>query len=132
MILVDSSVWIDYFRGDATPGTTALDDMLGREQVIVGDLILAEILQGFDTEAQAARAERLLGSLETIELGGRDAAVAAAASFRALRRAGVTVRKTIDTLIASCCIREGHVLLHNDRDFDAFETHLGLRVLRVT
>lgn len=129
MILVDSSVWIDYFRGRTTPATTALDNLLGREEIILGDLILAEILQGFDTEERAARAEHLLSSLMVVDLGGRDAAIAAAMNFRALRRLGVTMRKTIDTLIATCCIRNGYVLLHNDRDFDAFELHLGLRTL---
>ncbi len=130
MILVDSSVWIDYFRGNSTAATSALDGLLGTEEVALADLILAEILQGFDTEGQAGRAERLLSSLEVVELGGRDAAVAAAANFRMLRRLGVTVRKTVDTLIATCCIRNGHVLLHDDRDFDAFEQHLGLQVFR--
>ncbi|TAL46093.1 MAG: PIN domain nuclease [Salinibacterium sp.] len=129
MILVDSSVWIDYFRGNTTPAATTLDALLGAEEIAIGDLVLAEVLQGFGTDANAAQAERLLSSLTLVKLGGRDAAIQAAANFRALRRLGVTVRKTVDTMIATGCIRTGHVLLHNDRDFDAFEQHLGLQVL---
>jgi predicted nucleic acid-binding protein len=129
VILVDSSVWIDYFRGEATPQTDTLDSLLGSEELAIGDLILAEVLQGIDTEEQASKVEKLLTSFEVVQLGGTDAAIEAAGNYRALRRLGVTVRKTIDTMIATCCIRNGHVLLHADRDFAPFEEHLGLKVL---
>lgn len=126
MILVDSSVWIDFFRGKASPQTDTLDALLGREPLLIGDLILAEVLQGFTTDRDFDRAHRLLGSLDLIEIGGHDIAVQAARNFRTLRGLGVTVRKTIDTLIATRCIESGIALLHSDRDFDAFVEHLGL------
>ena len=130
MILVDSSVWIDYFRGRSTPRTDLLDRLLGREPLAIGDLILAEVLQGFDGERDFERARRLLTALEVVEVGGREIAIEAARNFRRLRRHGVTVRKTIDTVIATRCIESGYELLHDDRDFDAFEKHLGLRAAR--
>jgi len=126
VILVDSSVWIDYFRGLATPRTDRLDLLLGREQLAVGDLILAEVLQGFTSDRDFDQGLRLLGSLTLIEIGGRDIAVQTARNFRALRARGITVRKTIDTLIATRCIMDGIPLLYSDRDFDPFVTHLGL------
>jgi len=129
LILVDSSVWIDYFRGTATPQTDALDSLLGREPLAIGDLILVEVLQGFADESDFNQAQRLLTSLTVVELGGREIAIQAAKNFRALRRLGITVRKTIDTVIATRCIENGFDLLHSDRDFDAFATHLGLRVV---
>lgn len=129
MILVDSSVWIDYFRGLESPQTNKLDALLGNEPLLVGDLILAEVLQGFTSERDLNQANRLLDSFDLIEIGGRDVAVQAARNFRALRAIGLTVRKTIDTLIATRCIQSGYVLLHNDRDFDVFEEHLGLETL---
>ena len=127
MILVDSSVWIDFFRGTTSPEADLLDGLLGTEPLLIGDLILAEVLQGFTSERDFARAYRLLESLDLIEIGGRDVAVQAARNFRALRGLGVTPRKTIDTLIATRCILSGIALLHSDRDFDPFEEHLGLR-----
>jgi len=130
VILVDSSVWIDYFNGTATPQTARLDWLLEREPVAIGDLILTEVLQGFATERDFNRARRELASLTLIELGGRDVAIQAARNFRALRRLGATVRKTVDTIIATRCMESGHWLLHSDRDFDPFEKHLGLRVVR--
>ncbi len=129
MILVDSSVWIDYFRGTDTAQANILHALLGAEELAVGDLVVAEVLQGIDLEASAQEVERLLTSLTVFDLGGREAAVAATYNFRQLRRKGVTVRKTIDSLIATYCIRHGHSLLHNDRDFDPFEKHLGLRTV---
>ena len=128
MILVDSSVWIDYFRGDATPQAEMLDALLGNEPLAVGDLILAEVLQGFQSERDFNQATQLLMSFETVEIAGRDVAIQAARNFRTLREHGVTVRKTIDTLIATRCINSGLILLHSDKDFDPFVTHLGLRV----
>ena len=129
MILVDSSVWIDYFRGAVTPQTEKLDQLLGREPLAIGDLILAEVLQGFPDERDFRRAAKLLTSMTVMELGGRAIAIQAARNFRALRRLGVTVRKTIDTVIATRCIESGYELLHSDKDFEPFVTHLGLRVV---
>ncbi|TDP61415.1 type II toxin-antitoxin system VapC family toxin [Roseateles toxinivorans] len=127
MILVDSSVWIDYFRGTATVQTEKLDGLLGREPLAIGDLILAEVLQGFASDRDFRQAQKLLDSLEVIDLGGRDIAIKAAKNFRALRALGITVRKTIDTIIATRCIESGYTLLHCDRDFEPFVAYLGLR-----
>ena len=127
MILVDSSVWIDYFRGTQTPQTEKLDGLLSNEPIAVGDLILTEVLQGFGSERDFNEAKRLLTSLLVVELGGRDIAIQAARNFRILRAQGVTIRKTIDTVIATRCIESGFTLLHSDRDFDPFVQHLGLR-----
>ena len=129
MILVDSSVWIDYFRGNATRQTDRLDSLLGTEPLAVGDLILVEVLQGFHNERDFRAARKLLRSLTVVSLGGQDIAIQAAKNYRALRLKGITVRKTIDTVIATYCIEHGYVLLHADRDFDAFVEHLGLRSL---
>ena len=127
MILVDSSVWVDYFRGKDTPQTDRLDLLLDREPVAIGDLILVEVLQGFIHDRDFQRAKALFASLELIELGGGDIAHRAAANFRRLRALGKTVRKTIDTIIATRCIQDRHALLHSDRDFEPFVEHLGLR-----
>jgi hypothetical protein len=128
LILVDSSVWIDYFRGTITAQTETLDRLLGQEPLAIGDLILTELLQGFDNERDFNDARKALTSLMVVELGGREIAIQAAKNFRALHRLGITVRKTIDTVIATRCIESGYPLLHNDRDFDPFARHLGLRV----
>ena len=130
MILVDSSVWIDYFNGVINPPSDKLDDLLGREPLAVGDLIVTEVLQGFADEWDFAKARDLLTSLAVFPLGGMDIATQAAQNFRTLRQAGITVRKTIDTFIATWCIENGYDLLHNDKDFKPFEQHLGLRVAR--
>ena len=129
MILVDSSVWIDYFRGTITAQTERLDRLLGIEPLAIGDLILTEVLQGFDNERDFNDARRMLTSLTVVELGGQEIAIQAAKNFRALRRLGAAVRKTIDTVIATRCIESGYELLHNDRDFDPFARRLGLRVV---
>ena len=129
MILVDSSVWVDYFKGTVTPQTEALDRLLGAEPLAIGDLILTEVLQGFDDERDFNQARKMLTSLIVIELGGQQIAIQAAKNFRALRNLGVKVRKTIDTVIATRCIESGYDLLHDDRDFDPFAKHLGLRVV---
>lgn len=128
MILVDSSVWIDFFRGTATPQVELLDSLLDRQRLAVGDLIVTEVLQGFRGEREFEQARKTLDAFTLVELGGKEVAVQAARNFRALRSLGVTMRKTIDTLIATRCIADGYTLLHSDRDFDAFVTHLGLRV----
>lgn len=120
MILVDSSVWIDYFRGVSSPQTDRLDALLGREPVAIGDLMLAEVLQGFTKDRDFEQALAMLGALDVIEIGGRDVAIQAARNYRALRARGITVRKTIDTLIATRCIMDGLPLLYSDRDFEGF------------
>ena len=126
MILVDSSVWIDYFRGRPTHQTDRLDALLGREPLAIGDIILTEVLQGFGRQREFDAALTLLDTFEVIEIAGRDIAVQAARNFRTLRERGVTVRKTIDALIATRCIESGHALLFSDRDFEPFVEHLGL------
>jgi predicted nucleic acid-binding protein len=122
-------VWIDYFNGTITPQTEKLDRLLSGELLAVGDLILTEVLQGFGNERDFREARKMLTSLVVVELGGREIAIQAAKNFRSLRRLGITVRKTIDTVIATRCIESGHRLLHDDRDFDGFAEHLGLRVV---
>jgi predicted nucleic acid-binding protein len=128
LTLVDSSVWIDYFNGADTPQTDKLDGLLGREPLSIGDLILSEVLQGFDDKRDFAKARRLLTSLMMVQIGGPEIAIVAAQNFRYLRKRGVTVRKTIDTMIATRCIESGYDLLHSHRDFEPFVQHLGLRV----
>jgi predicted nucleic acid-binding protein len=127
VILVDSSVWVDYFRGVDTPEADKLDTLLGVEQVMTGDLILTEVLQGFISEREFNQGRKLLASLPTIPLVGEEIAVQAARNFRKLRTRGITIRKTIDTLIATSCIEKEIALLYSDRDFDPFVQHLGLR-----
>jgi predicted nucleic acid-binding protein len=127
VILVDSSVWIDYFRGRSTPQTDFLDARLGEELIAIGDLILTEVLQGFDRSRDFEAARRLLTTLTIIELCGPQIAVRAAQNFRTLRALGVTPRKTIDTIIATCCIEQNLPLLYSDREFDPFVDRLGLR-----
>jgi predicted nucleic acid-binding protein len=129
LILVDSRVWIDYFKGTITAQTDKLDTLLGHEPLAIGDLILTEVLQGFTSERDFNRARKMLTSLLVVELGGQEIAIQAAKNFRALGALGVTVRKTIDTLIATRCIESGYDLLHSNRDFDPFAKHLGLRVV---
>lgn len=127
MILVDSSVWIDYFRGVASPQTDRLDVLLGQEPLAIGDIILCEVLQGFSSERDAERALAMLSALEPVTIGGQEIAVLAARHYRTLRVKGITVRKTIDTLIATRCIHDGMPLLYSDRDFDPF---VGLGLVR--
>jgi predicted nucleic acid-binding protein len=129
LILVDTSVWIDYFRGAITAQTEKLDKLLGHEPLAIGDMILAEVLQGFADERDFNIAKKLLTSLKVVDLGGQEVAIQAARNCQVLRRLGVTVRKTIDTVIATRCIESGYDLLHRDRDFEPFVTHLGLRVV---
>jgi predicted nucleic acid-binding protein len=129
MILVDSSVWIDFFRGTQTAASEKLDRILDTERLYVGDLIVTEVLQGFKEEADFKAARKTLESFTMVEIGGEDIAVLAAQNFRFLRARGLTVRKTIDTLIATRCIQAGFKLLHSDRDFDHFAAHLGLKVV---
>jgi hypothetical protein len=130
LILVDSSVWIDYFNGVVCAETDRLDRLLATEPVLTGDIILTEVLQGFDNDAEFRRARTLLTRLPFEPMLGRAIALQSAGNYRRLRREGVTVRKTIDVMIATFCIINNHTLLHRDRDFDAIERGLGLKVLR--
>jgi predicted nucleic acid-binding protein len=129
LILVDSSVWVEYFRGKITRQTDRLDLLLGHEPLAIGDLILAEVLQGFGSDHDFRSAQRLLTSLLVVEMGGHKIAIQAAKNYRVLRRRGVTIRKTIDAIIATRCIESGYDLLHCDRDFDPFAAYLGLTVI---
>ena len=130
MVLVDTSVWVDYFNGVKTAQADRLDQLLGSGRLLTGDLILAELLQGFARDADYRSARKLLLELPCVDLVGRESAHLAADCYRRLRKRGVTVRKTIDVLIGAYCIRHGHALLHADRDFDPMVQHLGLRVLQ--
>lgn len=127
MVFVDSSVWIDFFNGVVTPESELLDGLLGREPVALGDLVLAEVLQGFRDEADYRTARDLMTGLVVFELLGRARAIRVAEHTRALRKAGVTVRKATDAVIATFCIEQRMPLLYSDRDFDPFVQHLGLR-----
>jgi predicted nucleic acid-binding protein len=127
VILVDTSVWIDYFRGAPTPQAEELDALLNRELLVTGDLILVEVLQGFHRDRDFNRARKLLTSLIVVDLAGQQIAIQAARNFRALRARGSTVRKAIDAVIATRCIESGFALLYSDKDFDPFVQYLGLR-----
>lgn len=129
MILVDSSVWIDYFNGVSTWQTDSLDNYLSNVPVIIGDLILIEVLQGFRSNKDFETAKNFLGVLPFCQIGGYKVAIQSAKNYRSLRKAGVTVRKTIDVIIATFCIIEGFTLLHDDRDFDPMESHFSLKTL---
>lgn len=129
MIVVDSSVWIDYFNGVDTRETALLDGILGIEPVMTGDLILAEVLQGFRNGRELRRAGTALDALVFEPMVGRGIALAGARNYRALRARGVTVRGTIDILIATFCLENGHRLLHADRDFEPMAKYLGLQTL---
>jgi predicted nucleic acid-binding protein len=126
VIVVDSSVWIDFLNGRHAPHVSVLRATLGKDQIIVGDLMLCEVLQGLDGEREAREVEFLLRRFEIVPMAGDAIAVAAARNFRALRRRGVTVRKTIDLLIGTWCIENRRQLLHNDSDFRPMSKHLGL------
>ncbi len=126
MIVVDSSVWIDYFNGTETRETALLDGFLGVEPIIVGDLILAEVLQGFRNQRHARLAREALDTLIFEPMVGREIALVSSRDYRALRTKGITVRKTIDMLIATFCIEHGYHLLHSDRDFNPMVEHLSL------
>ncbi|KAB2931006.1 MAG: PIN domain nuclease [Leptonema illini] len=130
MMLVDSSVWIDFFNGKRTPESDLLESALGNVQILIGDLIYMEVLQGFKIQRDFNTARRLLDLLEFKNLGGKDTVLLATDLFRTLRSKGITVRKTVDTVIAAFCIQARIPLLHRDRDFDPFEKHCGLKAVR--
>lgn len=127
MIFVDSSVWISYFNGVETPETNLLDNLLGAVPIAIGDLILVEVLQGFRQDKDSEIAQQLLLSLQIFNLLNRERALKVAQNYQALRKKGITIRKTTDVIIATFCIEKSLPLLHADKDFNPFETHLGLR-----
>jgi predicted nucleic acid-binding protein len=127
MIVVDSSVWIDYFNGAATEQTELLHASLGRELVVIGDLILTEVLQGFKSDRDFKKARQLLDTLTLKEMLDKRLAVKSAQNYRKLRGKGVTARKTIDVIIATFCIENKLPLLHSDKDFEPMVKHLGLK-----
>jgi predicted nucleic acid-binding protein len=129
VVIVDTTVWVDYFRGVRNPETDWLDTELDRQRLGITDLIVCEVLQGVRDEATATTVERQLLKLQVFETGSVDLARDAARNYRMLRSRGHTVRKTIDCLIATFCLRERHSLLHRDRDFDPFEEFLQLSVI---
>ena len=129
MILVDSTVWIDYFNGRKTWQTDLLEHLFSHVPIIIGDLILTEILQGFRSDNDYKTAKSLLSDLPFHRMGGYPVAVQSAKNYRILRKKGVTVRKTIDIIIGTYCILEGLLLLHDDRDFEPMVSHLSLRIL---
>ena len=129
MVIVDTTVWVDYFRGVQNFETEWLNRELTRQRLGLTDLILCEVLQGIREDAAFLRLERSLLKFEVFETGGVEFAVAAARNYRTLRSRGHTVRKTVDCLIATFCLEASHTLLHRDRDFDAFEKVLGMNVI---
>ena len=129
MLVVDTTVWVDYFNGVINPETDYLDQTISEELILVGDLILAEILQGFREDDDFNQAKAALSKFEQREMVNLRLAQESAQNYRRLRKKGVTVRKTIDCLIATFCMAENHLLLHRDSDFDGFEKYLGLNVV---
>ena len=127
MILVDSSVWIDYFNGKRSWQTDLLDHMLSNVPIIMGDLILVEVLQGFKSDKDYETAKNYLGELPFRQIGGYNVAIQSAQNYRKLRKAGLTVRKTIDVIIATFCIIEDLTLLHDDHDFNPIASHFPLK-----
>lgn len=127
MIFVDTSVWIDFFNGKNSAEVQVLDRALGTEAVAIGDLIALEILQGFKNDKDYKAAKEMMDSLTVYDLLGESAVYACAENYRALRKKGVTIRKTADVIIATFCIENNFPLLFSDRDFLPFVDHLGLR-----
>jgi predicted nucleic acid-binding protein len=131
MILVDSSVWIDYFNGKVTEKTDWLDFAIGDKEIIVGDIILTEVLQGFQNDTDFRTAQKLLSDFPFMEMLGQDLAIKSALNYRFLRKNGVTVRKTIDVMIGTFCVHYHFALLHDDRDFEPMEKYLKLKSVRI-
>ncbi len=129
MTIVDSSAWIDYFNGKITRETEKLHQLLGQEPIGIGDLILTEVLQGFSSDTEYQEAKIAMDALNFFTFGGKAMALKSAENYRLLRKKGITVRKTIDVIIATFCIEQDFPLLHCDKDFDPFVLHLGLKVL---
>lgn len=128
MIVADTSVWIDYFNGIEAPYTNILDEDLQNNRIVIGDLIIAELLQGFKSEKEYNLAKNLIEHLEYRDFVGKEIAIQTAENYRYLRKKGITVRKTIDVIIATFCVENNYQLIHNDRDFDVMEKYLGLKV----
>ena len=126
MILVDSSVWVDFFNGQSTPQVEFLDHLLGSQPLAIGDIILTEVLQGFRQDSDYDTAKQLLTSLTIFNLINTKLALKSAENYRHLRKRGITVRKTVDVIIATFCIKERHTLLFSDKDFVPFVEHLNL------
>jgi len=130
MIIADTSIWIDYVRGVQSIQTDLLDYELLHDRVATGDIIIVEFLQGFREEKDLKIAKRIMDRLEYYDFLGKEMAIISAENYRKLRKNGITVRKTIDVIIATFCIEKGFELLHNDRDFDPMEEILGLKIKR--
>jgi predicted nucleic acid-binding protein len=130
MIIADTSIWIDYVRGVQSIQTDLLDYELLHDRVATGDIIIVEFLQGFREEKDLKIAKRIMDRLEYYDFLGKEMAIVSAENYRKLRKNGITVRKTIDVIIATFCIEKGFELLHNDRDFDPMEEILGLKIKR--
>lgn len=131
MILVDSSVWIDYFNGAETSQTDWLDSSLGNIPIVIGDLILIEVLQGFQSDKDFKIARDLLLGIPFVQMGGQSLALESAMNYRYLRKKGITARKTIDVIIGTFCIHNKLMLLHSDRDFDPMVKFLGLQIIDI-
>jgi predicted nucleic acid-binding protein len=129
MLVVDTTVWVDYFNGIENPQTDFLNLILDKTPILIGDLILTEVLQGFRHDLDFEKVSRALSKYMQVSMVSPVLAVQSARNYRLLRQKGITVRKTIDSLIATYCIENEHELLHNDNDFDGYEKHLGLRVI---
>jgi hypothetical protein len=129
MVIVDTSVWIDYLSDIVNRQTVWLETAIGQDEIGLTSLILCEILQGVRTKAEFSEFRRDLLQFTVFDTGSAELAISSAQNYRTLRQKGFTVRKTIDCIIATFCMEHGHQLLHRDHDFEAFETHLGLRVL---
>ena len=129
MVLADTSIWIDYFRGVYSPQTDQLNELLNEERVATGDLIIIELMQGFKTKSQIAAARQIISRLEYFDLVGKDIAFKAADNYRLLKNKGITIRKTIDIIIGTFCIENQFKLLHNDRDFEPMVDYIGLVLL---
>jgi predicted nucleic acid-binding protein len=129
MVIVDTTVWIDYLGGTNNLHTSWLNRELTNQRLGLTDLILCEVLQGIRDDAAFTQVHRDLLRFEVFSAGGIDLAVASAQNYRSLRKRGITVRKTVDCLIATFCLDRGHSLLHRDQDYDSFEAHLGLQVI---
>ena len=130
MIFLDSTVLIDYFNGKNNWQVEVLDSILGKELVVIGDYVLTEVLQGFRNDKEFRKAKTILLSFPCFDIGGKAIAIQGAKNYRFLRKKGITVRKTIDTLIATFCIQNKLTLLHNDKDFDPFNKYLNLKVYK--
>ena len=130
MILVDSSVWIGFFNGKINPRTDWLDSALGKEIIVVGDLIMIEVLQGFKSDRDYYMAKELLLHFQIIQMLDQELAIKSAENYRILRKKGVTVRKTIDVIIGTFCIHNNISLLHDDQDFLPLTKYLGLNIVK--